>query len=69
MKRGSIPAIALLLLVSLPSNLAAKPHHHSGSPTSLPWMLAFDHMYGVEGPFVGEAHPIRGVVATGSPGL
>jgi hypothetical protein len=62
MKRWVFTVIALVLLGSLPSALAAKPHHHSGPATPPPRFLAFDHMYGVDGPFVGEAHPIRGVV-------
>jgi len=62
MKKWSFSVIALLLLGTLPSAFAAKPHHRPGPATPPPRFLAFDHMYGVDGPFVGEAHPIRGVV-------
>ena len=61
MKRLWIAVIALLLVSSLPTSLAAKSHHHS-EPAPPPRILAFDHLYGVDGPFVGDAHPIRGVI-------
>ena len=57
----SIPRYQLLalVLVSLTS-LAAASHHH-GPPPPTPRILAFDHMYGVDGPFVGDANAIRGI--------
>jgi hypothetical protein len=63
MKKWSFHVLVLLLLGSLPLTLAARSHHQSGKTDApLGRLLAFDRMYGVDGPFVGEAHPIRGVV-------
>jgi hypothetical protein len=53
MKKLLIIAVALLPLLSLPA-LSAK-----SSPP--PRILSFDHMYAVDGPFLGDAHSIRGV--------
>jgi hypothetical protein len=61
MKRLWIAGIALLSISILPTVLMAKSHHRP-DPAPPPRILTFDHMYGVDGPFVGDAHPIRGVI-------
>ncbi len=53
-------ALALVFVVNLASGAPATSRHH-GPPPPTPRILAFDHMYGVDGPFVGEASPIRGI--------
>lgn len=44
----------------------AAGRHHSDNAL-LPNILTFDTMYGVEGPFLGEANAIRGVVGDEAP--
>jgi len=61
-RKRLIVVIALLPLLALPSAVSAKSHHPSGPVVPPPRVLAFDHMYGVDGPFVGDANPIRGVI-------
>src|SRR5881409_2805431 len=67
MKRAPIFVVALLPLLSLPSSVVANTNHHSGPMSPQTRLLAFDHMYGVDGPFVGEANPIRDVVGVELP--
>ena len=63
MKRGLLVVAAVLLSSSLSPALDMKPSHHQGPKAPpLPTVLSFDHMYGVDGPFIGETNPIRGVV-------
>ena len=55
-----LSALAFVSLVNPVSGMpVTRPHHAPPPPT--PRILAFDHMYGVDGPFVGEANGIRGI--------
>jgi hypothetical protein len=55
-----LSALALVSLVNPVSGMPATSRHH-GPPPPTPRILAFDHMYGVDGPFVGDANGIRGI--------
>src|SRR6266540_2800709 len=55
-----LSALALAAVVNLVSAGPATQRHH-GPPPPTPRILAFDHMYGVDGPFVGDANSIRGI--------
>lgn len=55
-----LSVLAWVAIVDLASALPAAPRHH-GPPPPTPRLLAFDHMYGVDGPFVGDANLIRGI--------
>jgi hypothetical protein len=52
--------LALVSLVNMVSAAPAAPRYH-GPPPPTPRILAFDHMYGVDGPFVGDTNAIRGI--------
>jgi hypothetical protein len=56
MKTAVIVAVGFLAALGIATRVQAK---HGGGP---PALLAFQTMYGVDGPFVGEANPIEGVI-------
>ena len=58
-------ALCAVVLCATAGVSVASGRHEDGAP--LPNILAFDTMYGVEGPFLGEANAIRGVVGDEAP--
>ena len=55
MKRTTtIMIIGLVAVLAIATEVPAKHESHS--------LLTFETMYGVDGPFIGEANAIRGVV-------
>jgi hypothetical protein len=57
---GTLVAFAV---VSLAGPAAARHRHHKHHhPDRVKTLLAFQTMYGVDGPFVGEENPVRGVI-------
>jgi len=68
MKQAKLWAVALcgVVLCATAGVSTASGRHHDESPT-LSNILAFDTMYGVDGPFLGEANAIRGVVGDEAP--
>src|SRR5690242_5553770 len=66
MHRGTV--VAAVMLASVTTGLA-----FTGRDLDLqefvpvPRIIAFDTMYGVDGPFVGDASPIRGIVGDEAP--
>jgi hypothetical protein len=54
MKRSTSVILGSLALLAIASGVPAKEGSHT--------LLAFDTMYGVDGPFIGETNAIRGVV-------
>jgi hypothetical protein len=56
MRRTIVVALVLVCAAALPSVVLAGRHQ-----VPLPKILEFDHMYGVDGPFIGEANAIRGI--------
>ncbi|HEU4400645.1 MAG TPA: hypothetical protein VFT43_00940 [Candidatus Polarisedimenticolia bacterium] len=66
MRRATVVVVALLCVTGLASaerDRSEKP----GAVPPAPRILAFDAMYGVDGPFVGPANPIRGIVGDEQP--
>jgi hypothetical protein len=77
MRRIVLPALAVLMFGSLmfaprsqaghgsmdshDSHGKSDKHHGKGHHERGNTLLQFQHMYGVDGPFVGDANPIRGV--------
>jgi hypothetical protein len=60
MKKGTIAVIGLMLLFTISSDVLAKNTHEKHSrPRDI---LAFETMYAVDGPFIGDANAIRGVI-------
>jgi hypothetical protein len=68
MKQTKHPGIVLcaVVLCATAGVAMASGRHHSDN-AALPNILTFDTMYGVEGPFLGEANAIRGVVGDEAP--
>jgi hypothetical protein len=71
MKKGLLCAIAIVVFAAAGVALAGGPkNHHDGedmdTPTA-PSILAFDTMYGVDGPLLGETNAIRGVIGDEAP--
>lgn len=64
-KNWTIALCGLVLCVAVGVPTASARHHPEAA--ALPNILAFDTMYGVEGPFLGEANAIRGVVGDEAP--
>lgn len=64
-KSRTIALCALVLCGAAGVSMAAGRHHSDNA--LLPNILTFDTMYGVEGPFLGEANAIRGVVGDEAP--
>src|SRR5262245_62185045 len=56
----TITALAVLALVGGVFRVAEAADRGAAKPAKL--ILMFQTMYGVDGPFVGEANPIRGVI-------
>ena len=54
MKNATIVVLGLLAVLAIATDVPAKHESHT--------LLAFDTMYGVDGPFIGETNAIRGVV-------
>ena len=68
MHRGTVVAIAVVLLASVgaaPAFTGREDKQEEFPP--IPRILAFDTMYGVDGPFVGDTNPIRGIVGDEAP--
>ena len=63
--RCAVVLCAVAILAVAGASTASASHHGDNPP--LPNILAFDTMYGVEGPFLGEANAIRGVVGDEAP--
>ena len=57
--------VAVVLCATAGISVASARHHADN--LALPNILTFDTMYGVEGPFLGEANAIRGVVGDEAP--
>jgi len=68
MRRLTVP-IALLstLLYSVPSSANDGEHARAREESRVRVMLAFQTMYGVDGPFIGDANPIRGIPGDEAP--
>jgi len=68
MRRLVVP-IALLstLLSSVASSANAGEHLRGREEIRVRVMLAFQTMYGVDGPFIGDANPIRGIPGDEAP--
>jgi hypothetical protein len=64
-KNWTIGLCALVLCGAAGVSTASGRHHSDN--VVLPNILTFDTMYGVEGPFLGEANAIRGVVGDEAP--
>ena len=64
-KHWAIGLCVLALCGAAGVSMAAGRHHSDNA--LLPNILTFDTMYGVEGPFLGEANAIRGVVGDEAP--
>ena len=67
MKRALLATVALLSVISLaaakhPNEHGRADDHGRGDDHPAPRIVAFDTMYGVDGPFVGDANPIRGLI-------
>ena len=67
MKRALLATVVLLSLVGLaaakhPNDHGRGDEHERGDDHPAPRIVAFETMYGVDGPFVGEANPIRGLI-------
>jgi hypothetical protein len=66
MHRGTL--VAVVLLASVSAGLAFTGREDMREDRSpIPRILAFDTMYGVDGPFVGDANPIRGIIGDEAP--
>jgi len=63
MSKTMLVAIASASLLALSSTVPVA--HAKG--TKVQDILSFETMYGVDGPFVGDAHPLRGVVGDEAP--
>lgn len=63
--RGALVLCGVVLCAAAGVSTASG-RHHDDAP-ALPNILTFDTMYGVEGPFLGEANAIRGVVGDEAP--
>jgi hypothetical protein len=61
MPRLSLPSIALLTVASLALSGVAGAKHHPKPRPEPHVILAFRTMYGVDGPFVGDANPVGGI--------
>jgi len=63
MRKTLLSLLSALALASLGNLVSAAPavHRHHGPPPPTPRIVAFDHMYGVDGPFVGATNAIRGI--------
>jgi len=64
--KNRVVALCALVLCGAAGISMASARHH-GDNAALPNILTFDTMYGVEGPFLGEANAIRGVVGDEAP--
>ena len=60
MRRLSVPSIALILVASFALAGAAGARKHPFKPHPQ-LLMAFGTMYGVDGPFVGDANPVDGI--------
>jgi hypothetical protein len=67
MRQGNRWAIVLCAVGILIAGAATASASHHGDNPPLPNILTFDTMYGVEGPFLGDANAIRGVVGDEAP--
>lgn len=70
MRPMTLSAIAISSAIGLAFAAAARDgrgHDHHGAKDRRGTLIAFDTMYGVDGPFVGDANPIRGVNGDESP--
>jgi hypothetical protein len=70
MRYTTFPAIAICSAIGLAfaaSAHAGKPDEHGPKHHPGRTIVAFDSMYGVDGPFVGDANPVRGVPGDESP--
>jgi hypothetical protein len=66
MHRGTV--VAAVMLASVTTGLAFTGRNLEREEfTPIPRIIAFDTMYGVDGPFVGDANPIRGIVGDEAP--
>ena len=63
MQRSWLALVVGLSFVTLSVQAHAVPGHHKHPRT----LLAFQSMYGVDGPFVGTANPVRGIAGDGLP--
>jgi hypothetical protein len=61
MKKTVTFFVALVSLAGLALASPARFRHEEGRLLP-PGLVSFDSMYGVDGPFVGESNPIRGVI-------
>jgi len=61
MKKTLVSFVALVSFAGLALAARSGEHHREDNPPA-PRILAFDTMYGVDGPFVGAASPIREVI-------
>jgi len=61
MRKAIVSFVALLSIAGLALAGSSKGRGEDLSPLR-PGIISFDSMYGVDGPFVGEANPIRGVI-------
>jgi len=61
MRKATLSLLALVCLAG-PALAGPSRSRHDDVSFVLPGLLAFDDMYGVDGPFVGDGNPIRGVI-------
>jgi hypothetical protein len=62
--------LAVVLVAAVGATLAKNDDHpgdNGGKSHGLPVILSFDTMYGVDGPLLGEANAIRGVIGDEAP--
>src|SRR5258707_2650518 len=64
MDRGTVVVGVLLASVSLAFTGREDMREEL---SRVPRIIAFDRMYGVDGPFIGDANPIRGIVGDEAP--
>jgi hypothetical protein len=63
MKKAIMSLMAVVCLAGLALAAPSRPRHVREEEFVFPvGLVSFDGMYGVDGPFVGDANPIRGVV-------
>src|SRR5437870_6841853 len=62
MSKMTTSAMALICLAAMAFAVNSTAHDTSAKDTSSKSVLAFDNMFGVDGAFVGETNPIRGVI-------
>lgn len=68
MKRITLLAVVLLATASVAlASHSRRSQEGEGDFHGLPFILSFDAMYGVEGPLLGEANAIRGIVGDEAP--